>query len=105
MIGKGLLWGLAFVVIAILFGWIRETMRIVKLQNLLSNEYASFMGYLMTVCAAEREWEFSDTPLPDSMRLVYRSFGVNHTMYLKYSGPLSRGKAIDKLIANYQEQE
>lgn len=102
MIWKGLLLGLAFVVIAFLVGWFRQSLRIVRLQTLLENEWDSFMGYLLNVSSYSREWEYDTKPIPGAMRLVYRSFGVNQTMYLKYNGQLPIMKAIDKLISDYR---
>lgn len=102
MIWKGILCGLAFVVIAFLVGWFRQTIRIVRLQNLLENEWDGFMGYLMNVSSYTKEWDYDANPIPGAMRLVYRSFGVNQTMYLKYNGSLPIMKAIDKLISDYR---
>lgn len=99
MILKAILSGLAFVAIYALFIIVPHSVRVFKLQKLLSKSYAGFITHL-----AMNDWSYSHQPIPDSIKLVYsNSFGRIDNLYIKYNGVGSEGKALKYLIRSYNE--
>lgn len=102
---KEIVFGVCFVFIAYAIGWVRRTVRYVRLQNLLSEDFFNFTSYIHMGHGDAEGWEISYDKNPGDLKLVYRSpVGGYDTIYLRNTINRLSIRGIDKLIDGYHRE-